>query len=164
MIYVSMSLEGISPEDAERLLVRPMEQELRSLEGIKEMRGNASEGHASVMLEFDAGFDPDTALQDVREKVDTARNKLPREADEPRVNEINVSLFPVLSIGLSGQLSERELITIARGCRMPSKRFPMFWKLRLAVIGQNSLKFGRPAGAGKLRHRLRSTQLIGYPQ
>ncbi|PSF07021.1 efflux RND transporter permease subunit [Marinobacter halophilus] len=114
MIYVSMMLEGISPEDAERLLVRPMEQELRSLEGIKEMRGTASEGHASVMLEFDAGFNPDKALQDVREKVDTARSKLPQEADEPRVNEINVSLFPVLSIGLSGPLSERELITIAR--------------------------------------------------
>lgn len=114
MIYVSMTLDGISPEDAERLLVRPMEQELRSLEGIKEMRGTASEGHASVMLEFDAGFDPDKALQDVREKVDTARTKLPQEADEPRVNEINVSLFPVLSVGLSGPLSERELITIAR--------------------------------------------------
>ncbi len=114
MIYVSLTLEGISPEDAERLLVRPMEQELRSLEGIKEMRGTASEGHASVMLEFDAGFNPDKALQDVREKVDTARSKLPQEADEPRVNEINVSLFPVLSIGLSGPLSERELITIAR--------------------------------------------------
>ena len=114
MIYVSMSLEGISPEDAERLLVRPMEQELRSLEGIKEMRGIASEGHASVMLEFDAGFDPDKALQDVREKVDTARAKIPSEADEPRVNEINVSLFPVLSVGLSGPLSERELITLAR--------------------------------------------------
>ncbi len=114
MIYVSMTLEGISPEDGERLLVRPMEQELRSLEGVKEMRGTASEGHASVMLEFDAGFDPDKALQDVREKVDTARAKIPQEADEPRVNEINVSLFPVLSIGLSGPLSERELITIAR--------------------------------------------------
>lgn len=114
MIYVAMTLDGISPEDAERLLVRPMEQELRSLEGIKEMRGNASEGHASVMLEFDAGFDADKALQDVREKVDTARSKLPQEADEPRVHEINVSLFPVLSIGLSGPLSERELITIAR--------------------------------------------------
>nr|WP_133007596.1 efflux RND transporter permease subunit [Marinobacter sp. JH2] len=114
MIYVAMTLDGISPEDAERLLVRPMEQELRSLEGIKEMRGNASEGHASVMLEFDAGFDADKALQDVREKVDTARSNLPQEADEPRVHEINVSLFPVLSIGLSGPLSERELITIAR--------------------------------------------------
>lgn len=114
MIYVSMTLEGISPEDAERLLIRPMEQELRSLEGIKEMRGTASEGHASVMLEFDAGFDPDIALQDVREKVDTARSKLPQEADEPRVNEINVALFPVMSVGLSGPLSERELVTIAR--------------------------------------------------
>ncbi|OEY66946.1 efflux RND transporter permease subunit [Marinobacter sp. X15-166B] len=114
IIYVSMTLDGINPEDAERLLVRPMEQELRSLEGIKEMRGIASEGHASVMLEFDAGFDPDKALQDVREKVDTARSKLPSEADEPRVNEINISLFPVLSIGLSGPLSERELITVAR--------------------------------------------------
>ncbi len=124
IIYISMSLEGISPEDAERLLVRPMEQELRSLEGIKEMRGTASEGHASVMLEFDAGFDPDTALQDVREKVDTARNKLPREADEPRVNEINVSLFPVLSIGLSGPLAERELITIARGLQDAIEAIP----------------------------------------
>ncbi len=114
MIYVSMTLEGISPEDAERLLIRPMEQELRSLEGIKEMRGTASEGHASVMLEFDAGFDPDMALQDVREKVDTARSKLPQEADEPRVNEINVALFPVMSVGLSGPLSERELVTVAR--------------------------------------------------
>ncbi|MBS8239614.1 AcrB/AcrD/AcrF family protein [Marinobacter lipolyticus] len=114
MIYVSMTLEGVSPEDGERLLVRPMEQELRSLEGVKEMRGTASEGHASVMLEFDAGFDPDKALQDVREKVDTARAKIPQEADEPRVNEINVSLFPVLSVGLSGPLSERELITVAR--------------------------------------------------
>ncbi|ERP91663.1 acriflavin resistance protein [Marinobacter sp. ES-1] len=114
MIYVSMTLDGISPEDAERLLVRPMEQELRALEGIKEMRSTSAEGHASVMLEFDAGFDPDKALQDVREKVDTARSKLPQEADEPRVHEINVSLFPVLSIGLSGPLSERELITIAR--------------------------------------------------
>ncbi len=113
-IYVSVTLEGVSPEDAERLLVRPLEQELRSLEGVKEMRGTASEGHASVLLEFDAGFDPDQALQDVREKVDIADAELPSEAEEPAVHEINVSLFPILSIGLSGHLSERELITVAR--------------------------------------------------
>lgn len=124
MMYISIPLEGISPEDAERLLIRPMEQELRSLEGVKEMRATASEGHASIMLEFDAGFDPDTALQDVREKVDTARSKLPAEADEPRVNEINVSLFPVLSIGLSGAMSERELITIARGLKDAIETIP----------------------------------------
>lgn len=114
LMYVTMTLDGISPEDAERLLVRPMEQELRSLEGIKEMTSTAGEGHASVMIEFDAGFDPRRALQDVREKVDTARAELPAEADEPRVHEINVALFPVLSIALSGPVAEAELIHVAR--------------------------------------------------
>ena len=132
MIYVSMTLEGVSPEDAERLLVRPMEQELRSLEGVKEMRGNASEGHASVMLEFDAGFDADKALQDVREQVDTARSKLPREADEPRVHEINISLFPVMSIGLSGPLAERELITIARSLQDAIEAIPEVLEVEIA--------------------------------
>ncbi|MFZ2288288.1 MAG: efflux RND transporter permease subunit, partial [Halopseudomonas yangmingensis] len=117
IIYVSVSLDGVSPEDGERLLVRPLEQELRSLEGIKEMRSIASEGHVSVTLEFDAGFDARTALADVREKVDTARSKLPAEADEPTVNEVNVALFPVLSIGLSGPLAESELVFIARRLR-----------------------------------------------
>lgn len=113
-IYVSMTLDGVSPEDGERLLVRPMEHELRSLEGVKSMSATSSEGHASVLLEFDAGFNPDLALADVREKVDAARSRLPAEADEPRVHEINMSLFPVLSVGLSGPVSQRQLVTMAR--------------------------------------------------
>ena len=64
IVYVSMTHDGISPEDAERLLVRPMEQELRSIEGIKEMRSRAELGNASVLLEFEAGFDADQALRD----------------------------------------------------------------------------------------------------
>lgn len=117
MMYVSMSLDGVSPEDGERLLARPMEHELRSLEGLKEMTSVSSEGHSSVMLEFDAGFNSDQALNDVREKVDMARSRLPSEADEPSVHEINVSLFPVFSVGLSGPVSQRELVTIARELR-----------------------------------------------
>ena len=97
IIYVSIIHDGISPEDAERMLIRPMEKELKSIEGVKEMSSVASEGHASVTLEFDAGFDGDAALQDVREKVDRAKSKLPEGSDEPTVNEINVALFPVMS-------------------------------------------------------------------
>lgn len=114
IIYVSMVYEGVSPEDAERLMVRPMEQELRSIEGLREMTAIAGEGHASVTLEFDAGFDSRAALQDVREKVDRARAYIPQEAEEPTVHEVNVALFPVLSVGLSGPLSEAELIRTAR--------------------------------------------------
>ncbi|WNL43489.1 efflux RND transporter permease subunit [Halomonas sp. PAMB 3264] len=114
LIYVSLTLEGVSPEDGERLLVRPMEQELRGIEGLRKFTAQSSEGHASVTLEFDPGFDPNTALSDVRERVDIARAEIPEEADEPRVMEVNVSEFPVLSIGLSGQLDTRERIAIAR--------------------------------------------------
>ncbi|MCH4563419.1 efflux RND transporter permease subunit [Halomonas sp. EGI 63088] len=114
LIYVSMTLEGVSPEDGERLLIRPMEQELRGIEGVRKVTSQSSEGHASVMLEFDAGFDPDQALTDVREQVDIARSELPSEADEPRVREINVALFPVLSIGLSGPLEQTRQLALAR--------------------------------------------------
>lgn len=123
-IYVSMGYEGISPEDAERLLVRPMEKELKSIEGIKEMSAVASEGHASVTLEFDAGFDGDAALQDVREKVDRAKSKLPEGSDEPTVNEINVALFPVMSMSLGGPLPERNLLAIARDLRDDIEALP----------------------------------------
>lgn len=114
IIYVSMTYEGISPDDAERLLVRPMEKELKSIEGIKEMRAVAGEGHASVTLEFDAGFDADQALLDVREKVDIARSELPADTDEPRIHEVNVALFPVLSIALSGSVPERVVLRVAQ--------------------------------------------------
>lgn len=114
MIYVSMFHEGISPEDAERLLIRPMEKELKGLEGLKEMSAVASENHASVTLEFSAGFDPDEAFLDVREKVDIAKAELPPDTEEPRVVEVNIALFPVLSIALSGPVPERTLLRIAR--------------------------------------------------
>ncbi len=114
IIYVSMTHEGISPEDAERLLVRPMEVELRGIEGVKEMRSTAGEGHASVLLEFEAGFDSDSALDDVREKVDIGKKELPDETDDPSVNEVNVGLFPVLVVTLSGDIPMRSLIRIAK--------------------------------------------------
>ncbi|MGB0681926.1 MAG: efflux RND transporter permease subunit [Magnetovibrionaceae bacterium] len=113
IIYVSLSLEGISPEDSERLLVRPMETELRVIEGVKEMRSTAYEGGGNVVLEFDAGFDADQALTDVREKVDLAKPELPEEADEPTVNEVNFSLFPIIVVTLSGDVPERTLLRLA---------------------------------------------------
>ena len=115
VIYVSIEHDGISPEDSERLLVRPMEQELRSIEGIKEMFANAYEGGANVRLEFDAGIDTKQALQDVREKVDLAQAKLPGETDEPTVNEVKMSRFdPMLVLNLAGDVPERTLTTIAK--------------------------------------------------
>ena len=115
VIYVSIEHDGISPEDSERLLVRPVEQELRSIEGVKEMTASAYEGGANVQLEFDAGIDTKQALQDVREKVDLAQAKLPGETDEPTVHEVKMSRFdPMLVLNLAGDIPERTLTTIAK--------------------------------------------------
>jgi len=115
MIYVSMVHDGISPEDAERLLVRPMEQEIRTIEGIEELTANAYEGGANVTIKFDAGTNVDAALQDARAKVDAAKAKLPRETEEPTVTEIKFSRFdPMLVLNLAGDVPERTLNTIAR--------------------------------------------------
>ena len=124
IIYVNMTHEGISPEDAERLLVRPMEKELKSIEGVKEMRSTAVEGSASVLLEFEAGFNSQKALDDVREKVDTAKPELPAETDEPIVQEVNLSLFPVLvvTLGFAGTNAAETRPGSTRQDRRPAER------------------------------------------
>jgi len=123
-IYVSTFLEGISPEDAERLIIRPLEEELRGVEGVKEMTSNAFEGGSNVILEFTAGFDADQAVQNVREAVDRAKPELPAEAEEPTVMEINTSIFPVLVVTLSGKVPERTLVRMARNLRDKIQTIP----------------------------------------
>ena len=132
LIYVSMTHEGISPQDGERLLLRPMETELRSIEGIKEMTSQAVEGNASVTLEFDAGFDSEMALQDVREKVDLARSELPEETDEPKITEVNFSLFPVVNVILTGNISQRALIRTARSLKDKIEEIPNVLSVNIA--------------------------------
>ena len=123
-IFVSTYLEGISPEDAERLIIRPLEEELRGVEGVKEMTSNAFEGGSNVILEFTAGFDADQAVQNVREAVDRAKPELPAEAEEPTVTEINTSIFPVLVVTLSGEVPERTLVRMARNLRDKIQTIP----------------------------------------
>ena len=124
IIYVQLSQRGISPEDSERLLLRPVETQLKSVGHVKEMRSTAFEGGGFVMLEFEAGFDAKSALADVRAKVDQAKHDLPRDVDEPQVLEVNLSLYPVLVVGLSGDVPERTLLRIARAAKNAIEQAP----------------------------------------
>ncbi len=117
VFFVSIIHQGISPEDSERLLVRPMETELRSLEGLDEMVSTSAQGYGGILLKFDVDFDKEAALQDVRDKVDLAKAKLPDDTEEPVINEFNTSLFPVLIVTLSGDVPERTLYNAARSLK-----------------------------------------------
>ena len=112
--YASVRYSGISPSDAEKLLVKPLEKQLQSVAGLDKMTGVATEGYASVTLEFLAGEDIDLVLEDVRKAVDDAKADLPANADEPKVTEISLGLFPILTAALYGNIDERTLVFAAR--------------------------------------------------
>ncbi|MEM7225449.1 MAG: efflux RND transporter permease subunit [Pseudomonadota bacterium] len=132
LLHVNLNHEGISPQDAERLLIKPVEQQLRDLEGLKEMRATGYLGGANVVLEFDAGFDVDVAMADVRAGLDAARADLPEDSDEPSVHEINLSLFPVLVVSLSGTVPERTLLELARDLRERIERISSVLRVEIA--------------------------------
>lgn len=117
IMYVSLVYQGISPEDSERLLLRPMETKLKNLKGLKEMKSAAFQGGGYVLVEFQPSVDLATALQDTRSKVQDAKADLPQAAEEPTVSEVNISEFPVLVVTLSGNVPERVLTAAARELR-----------------------------------------------
>ncbi|MHA6326638.1 efflux RND transporter permease subunit [Roseivivax sp. CAU 1753] len=113
LVYVSTGLSGISPTDAERLLLEPMEAEFGALEGLEKMSSDATEGFASLQLEFTAGGDIDEALDKVREAADRVEGNLPDDAYDLSIVEINTAMFPIITVVLSGPVPERALNRIA---------------------------------------------------
>lgn len=113
LVYVSTSLDGISPVDSERLLVEPLETEFAAIAGLDNMEGHASEGFASIQLEFQPGFDAEEALDRVREAVDRAESALPADAADVTITEVNTALFPIINAVLSGPVPERTLNQLA---------------------------------------------------
>lgn len=114
IFIVNVTYSGVSAEDAGKLLAEPIERQVNSLDGLRRMQTSASEGFASIQLEFRPGFDQDSALQSVKDAVDDAQPDLPPGADGPFVREIDMSMFPILTVALSGQVPERELIRLGR--------------------------------------------------
>ncbi|MEI9886539.1 MAG: efflux RND transporter permease subunit [Rhizomicrobium sp.] len=132
MLVVQVTYPGISPEDSERLLVKPLETNLRSIEGIKTMTARAYQGVAVIMMEFDVNFNKQKALEDVRAQVDAARSRLPVDANPPLVQEFNTSLFPVITVGLSGDVPERTLLKLARDLSDDIKTIPSVLEAELS--------------------------------
>ena len=112
-IFVVTVYPGVSPEDMESLVTRKLEDELGNISEVKTMTSTSSEGYSNINLEFDPNVDIEDALQKVREKVDLAKPELPEDAEEPVVQEINFSEFPIMNVNLSGEYDEVILKEIA---------------------------------------------------
>ncbi|WIY53749.1 efflux RND transporter permease subunit [Devosia sp. YIM 151766] len=135
-LYVSISQTGVSPRDAENLLAKPAEEELANLPGLQNISSTATTGHASVFLEFDINTDKDQALQDTRARMDAIKAKLPADANDPSVNEIDLIGMPIISVAVYGSAPEKELVRRAE-------------QLQDALEGINEVREASLSGARK---------------
>ncbi len=124
LIYVSVYLRGVSAEDAETLIVKPLEKRLRSIANVKKINGNATVGYASVSIEFLPEVDSAKALNDIRNKVNEAKADMPTDITEPIIKEIDFSQMPVLTIALTSDTTIGELILAGKFLKKKIEEMP----------------------------------------
>ncbi|OJX19981.1 MAG: hypothetical protein BGO82_06830 [Devosia sp. 67-54] len=122
--YISVSQTGVSPSDAERLLAKPIEDRIKDVDGLSHYTTTASQGHASVLLEFDVNANKDKALSDVRAKLDGVTSELPSDATTPTVNTVSTASFPSISVAVYGDVPERALVQKAKDLQEALKKLP----------------------------------------
>lgn len=167
---INLIHEGISPEDSERLLAQPMEFEIRAVEGVEEFTAYAFEGGAAIMVEFDADYDLDTALADIREAVDRAKPKLPSTTEEPIINEESTDDFPILQINfVANDVPERLIYNLAIDLRDKLEAIPDVRDVELkghreelleAVIDPQALEAYQISGEELMSTIMRNNRLI----
>jgi len=131
-INVQVVLPGISPEDGERLLIRPLETELKTVDGLLQLDGIAATNVALVTLEFEPSTDLDLAMQNVLEKVDRARAEFPQDAQEPIVEEVSTAKLPIITVNLWGDAPERELQRRAKDLQRRIESLPSVLEAKIS--------------------------------
>jgi len=109
-VLVQTTYPGNPPLDIENLITRPIEKEVESVTGIKEISSTSAQDASMIFVEFNTDVDIKVALQDVKDAVDKAKSELPGDLlFDPLVQDIDFSEFPIININLSGDFSVEEL-------------------------------------------------------
>ena len=141
VVYVGASLTGISPQDSERLLLKPMEDEIRGIEGIDELQGFAFENYAALIVQFDAAETMKKSIDQVRDAVNDAKTNFPDDANDPIVREVSVTDNPNIIISLdSDKASERYLLNLAQEIKKELELIPAIFEVELVGAREEQLE------------------------
>jgi len=121
-VQIVTTFLGASPEEVEKLITAPIEEELADIDGLDELLSVSQEGRSEITLKFQPDTDMNRALSDVRAALDNVTN-LPQEAEEPEVREVK-SQFPVITVSLAGDIDEATLRDMAKDLRDDLRRIP----------------------------------------
>ncbi|PWN55889.1 efflux RND transporter permease subunit [Abyssibacter profundi] len=100
-IYVELPYRNSTPEEVERLIVRPVEEALSTLSGVKRMNSESREDGGGVFVQFDWGADLRIKGVEARDKIDAIRDSLPDELQRIRFQKFNASDQPILVLRVS---------------------------------------------------------------
>lgn len=109
---VITSYQGASPQEVAEQVTFKLEQKIKSLEDLEEMTSSSSEGVSQVFVEFDAKADIDDSIRKLKDKVDDAKSSLPKDADEPIVQELSFSSRPIVTFSFFGDLAYDQLLAV----------------------------------------------------
>ena len=107
------SYSGAAPEEIEELITKPMEATLSTVHNIDTIQSISSRGSSIVVVLFKYGTNMDTATLEMREKVDMAQMMFPDGAEKPMVMKMNPNMFPIMAVGMQGDMPVSELKAIA---------------------------------------------------
>lgn len=109
-IFIQTIYPGNSPEDIENLITRPIEKELKGMQGVKKVTSASYQDVSTVVVEFNTNVAVKQALQDTKDRVDKSKSRLPKDLEtDPLVMDIDFSEFPIVNVNLSGDFSMRDM-------------------------------------------------------
>lgn len=113
-VYINTPYFGNSAEDIENLVTRPIEKELQSITGVKDIKSTSIQDYSVITAEFESDIDIDDAVKKVKDAVDKAKGALPNDLDaEPTILDINLSEIPIVTVNVAGDYTNDELLNYA---------------------------------------------------
>jgi HAE1 family hydrophobic/amphiphilic exporter-1 len=103
ILMVTTSYEGAGPETVEKALTKPLESQLVNLNGLSSITSSSTEGRSSIMMEFNYGADLEAKTNDIRDRIDRVRGRLPDEAESPSIMQFDPNSMPILRIAVKGK-------------------------------------------------------------
>ncbi len=110
---VSVAYPGAPAADVESLITNEIERGLTSLENVKKITSTSREGFSSVVVEFEADAEIEKSIQDLKDEMDSIERGLPADAEDHVVSEVDFVDQPILTIALSGELTDFEYTELA---------------------------------------------------
>ncbi len=140
-IMIMTPYPGNAPLDIENLVTRPIEKELETINGIKDIKSTSSQGLSYILIVFNSGIDNKVALQDCKDAVDNAMDDLPDDLPaDPVVQDIDASEFPIVNINLSGDCSVDELKKYGEILEDKIEALPEISKVEIQGINEKEIK------------------------